>query len=199
MQGLRWRDIDWNDGLILVHSPKTEHHEGRETRLIPLFDELYQPLRDAWDMADEGEEYVLPYTRVVSGAALRKPVVAAIEAAGATAWPKLFVALRATRDTELREQEPGYVVDDWIGHDEAVAKKNYSQITDKHFGKYNKKAKQNPKQQVAATTCNELQQDPTIPSNTPGLLPVATLCSLVHTLSSGRYRTRTCGPLLVRK
>ena len=140
--GLRWCDVDWENMRVTVHSPKTEHHEGHDKRIIPLFDELVEPLQDAWEMANEGEEYVVPLASQVSSAAIRKHVIAAIEATGETPWPKLFVALRATRDTELREHSPGHVVDAWIGHSEAVARKNYLQVTDDHFDRYTQKAKQ---------------------------------------------------------
>jgi integrase len=41
---LRWQDIDWKRQRIHVTSPKTEHHEGHESRDIPLFPELLKPL-----------------------------------------------------------------------------------------------------------------------------------------------------------
>ena len=66
---------------------------------------------------------------------MQTKILAVVKAAGIKPWDKLFVALRATRDTELREQFPGHVVDAWFGHDEAVAKKNYLQVTDEHFEK----------------------------------------------------------------
>ena len=47
----------------------------------------------------------------VTGTALRKPLLAGIKAAGAEPWPKLWTALRATRDTELRETFPVHVVE----------------------------------------------------------------------------------------
>jgi len=37
---LRWRDVDWNEGRLTIHSPKTEHHAGKGSRAIPLFGEL---------------------------------------------------------------------------------------------------------------------------------------------------------------
>ena len=40
--------------------------------------------------------------------------------------------MRATRDTELRESFRSHEVDAWIGHDEAVAKRNDLRITDQH-------------------------------------------------------------------
>ena len=41
---------------LTVPSPKTEHHEDREARVIPIFLELVQPLQEAWDLADEGPD-----------------------------------------------------------------------------------------------------------------------------------------------
>jgi hypothetical protein len=40
LDGLLWQHIDRDRGRILIHSPKTEHHEGGATREIPLFPEL---------------------------------------------------------------------------------------------------------------------------------------------------------------
>lgn len=37
---LRWGDILWDKERFIVHSAKTEHHEGHETRVVPLFPEL---------------------------------------------------------------------------------------------------------------------------------------------------------------
>src|SRR5438093_6665165 len=56
---LRWNDVDWERGRLLVHSPKTEHHEGKETRWIPLFPELREHLEAAFDRAPEGTEFVI--------------------------------------------------------------------------------------------------------------------------------------------
>ena len=37
---LKWADVDWEHGRFRVHSPKTEHHPGKEVREVPLFPEL---------------------------------------------------------------------------------------------------------------------------------------------------------------
>ena len=37
---LRWADVDWEQSRIRVRSSKTEHHEGKGERIIPLFPEL---------------------------------------------------------------------------------------------------------------------------------------------------------------
>ena len=36
-KSLKWGDVDFERGRIRVPSPKTEHHEGKGSRLIPLF------------------------------------------------------------------------------------------------------------------------------------------------------------------
>lgn len=38
--GLRWADIDWANNRFTVRSPKTEHHEGHDSRVVPIFAEL---------------------------------------------------------------------------------------------------------------------------------------------------------------
>ncbi len=45
---LRWQDIDWDDGRIVVTSPKTEHHADKASRTIPLFPELRPILAEAY-------------------------------------------------------------------------------------------------------------------------------------------------------
>ena len=56
---LRWQDVDWEAGRIIVQSPKTEHHDGKECRPIPMFPKLRPILADAFDAAPEGAEYVV--------------------------------------------------------------------------------------------------------------------------------------------
>jgi integrase len=130
---LKWSDIDWENTRMTIHSPKTEHHEGHEQRVIPIFPELASALQEAWDSADVNQQLILPFLQGITSAALRKPLLKAITAAGGTPWEKLWTALRATRDTELREIFPVHVVEYWIGHEDRVAKRNYTQVTDDHF------------------------------------------------------------------
>lgn len=94
-------------------------------------------------------------------------------------WPKLYVALRASRDTELREELPGHVVDSWIGHNEAVAKKNYLQVTDDHFDRYSK-AKQKAKQSTAALSRTTSQTKTATPEKTRELPVNAVQCVTVQ-------------------
>ena len=92
---LRWQDINWESGRMLIHSPKTEHHPGHATRVVPIFTELRPYLEDAQELAPVGAEFVLQ--------SLRKPGAATgdwrsvnfgtmfgkiIKRAGLVAWPR---------------------------------------------------------------------------------------------------------------
>ena len=41
---------------MTVHSPKTEHHEGHESRVMPIFAELRPYLEDVFTLAQEAAE-----------------------------------------------------------------------------------------------------------------------------------------------
>jgi integrase len=163
---LKWTDVDWEQGRITVHSPKTEHHPGKDSRTIPLFPELRPFLEEAFDLAPEGAVYVIARYRDTNQN-LRTQLERIIRRAGLKPWPKLFVNLRSTRETELAESFPMHVVCEWIGNSQPVAMKHYLQITDDHFARaLGRAAKsdapvvQNPVQQPAARSCIE-SQNPT--------------------------------------
>jgi len=41
---------------MVVRSPKTEHHEGGESRVVPIFPELRPYLEAVFDQAEPGTE-----------------------------------------------------------------------------------------------------------------------------------------------
>ncbi len=131
---LRWADVDWERGRLLIRSPKTEHHEGKDSRLVPIFPELRPFLEAAWDAAADGAEFVIARHRD-SNVNLRTHLLRIIKRAGLKAWPKLFQNLRATRETELAETYPLHVVVSWLGNSQLIAAKHYLQVTDEHFAK----------------------------------------------------------------
>ena len=129
---LRWTDVDWGRDRITIRSPKTEHHEGGDSRQIPLFPELRGPLNEVWEQAEPGTEFVI--TRHRDGDVnLRTQFERIIRRAGLTPWPKLFQNLRATRETELAQDYPIHLVCYWLGNSTLVAKKHYLQIRDEDF------------------------------------------------------------------
>ena len=117
---------------MLVRSPKTEHHVGHDSRLVPLFPELLPYLREVFEQADPGTEYVITRYRQAN-CNLRTQLKRIITKAGLKAWPKLFQNLRSTRETELTERWPEHVVCAWMGNSRPVARKHYLQVTEEHF------------------------------------------------------------------
>ena len=129
---LTWADVNWEHGRIRVPSPKTEHHDGGASRIIPLFPELRLNLLEVFEEAEPGTEHVITRYRDI-GTNLRTHMHRIIRKAGLEPWPKTFQNLRRTRETELVEQFPMHVVCKWIGNSQPVAAKHYLQLTDEHF------------------------------------------------------------------
>ena len=159
---LRWQDIDWDAGRIIVTAPKTEHHPGKGTRTIPLFASLRPILEDAFDRAPEGAVYVVDqrFRKAAMGPKgwrncnLRTTFEKIVRRAGLTDWPRPFHNLRASCETELTQEHPLPVVIAWLGHSADVALKHYCQVTDTDFEKAVAgpcSALQNPVQQMHET------------------------------------------------
>jgi integrase len=129
---LRWGDINWERGRMTVRSPKTEHHEGKGSRIVPIFPEVRPYLEQVFEEAEPGTEFVITRYRDANSN-LRTTFEKIIRRAGLNPWQKLFQNLRSTRQTELAEKFPAHVVCAWMGNSEAVAKKHYLQVTDAHF------------------------------------------------------------------
>jgi hypothetical protein len=144
---------------MLVRSPKTEHHRGHESRLVPLFPELLPYLHEAFEQAQPGTEYVITSHRRPNSN-LRSQLERIIVKAGLKPWPKVFQNLRSTRETKLVERWPEHVVCAWIGNSKAVAREHYLQVTDEHLEQAantftgDSKAAQNETQQNAAQPRN---------------------------------------------
>lgn len=138
IQGLMWSHVLWEENKILIHSPKTEHHDGKATRLIPIFPELRPYLEDAREVCREGERYVITAARngaELSAAYIRKRMLEIIKRSGVLPWPKIFQNCRSTRQTELEHQYPSHVVCAWMGNTEKVSRKHYLQVTEDDFQK----------------------------------------------------------------
>lgn len=160
---LRWQDVDWERDRITVTSPKTAHHPGKGLRVIPLFPELKLYLSEAWEIAETGQEYVIPpkYWKAAQGPQgwrncnLRTQFERIIRRAGLTPWPCLFHNLRASRETELAQSFSLHVVTAWLGNTPRIAMRHLQTI-EVDFAK----AVQNPVQQPAATRRNAPQNPP---------------------------------------
>lgn len=129
---LRWEDVDWARNRLTIRSPKTEHHPNGASRQIPLFPELLHHLRQAFEEAEPGTEFIITRYRETTQN-LRTQLAKIVSRAGLEPWPKLFHNLRSTRETELAETYPLHVVCAWIGNSQLIAAKHYLQVTDDHF------------------------------------------------------------------
>jgi len=131
---LRWSDVDLPGGKMVVRSPKTEHHEGKESRIVPIFAELRPYLEQAWDeTADRSEFVIVGYRGPTTN--LRTHLRRIIRKAGMEPWGKLWANLRSSRATELAKDHPAHVAAAWLGHSIQVAGKHYWQVTDGDFAK----------------------------------------------------------------
>jgi integrase len=115
-----------------VPCPKTEHHDGKDFRLMPLFPEIRQELESWRRDAPKDREFVLK-AAISPKTNLRTGLMKILKRAGIKPWPKLFQNLRSTRATELRDRFPSHAVAAWLGHTVKVADAHYNQVTDDHF------------------------------------------------------------------
>lgn len=131
---LRWEDIDFVSQRILVHSSKTEHHIGKDVRVVPLFPQLklcFEELRST----KGAEGFVIKRYRKANQN-LATQAVRIIKQAGIKPWPKVFQNLRSTRQTELGDC--GFTTETvckWLGNSPEIARKHYLQVTDEHFAR----------------------------------------------------------------
>ena len=130
--GLRWSDVDWARERILVRSPKTEGHDGRESRMLPMFPEIKTHLLTVFSDAAEKAEYVITRHRDRK-VNWRTQMGRIIARAGLTQWPRMFHNLRATRQTELAARFPIHVVCAWLGNTQAVAQDHYLSVRDSDY------------------------------------------------------------------
>ena len=176
---LKWSDINWHLGKFLVHSPKTEHHEGKDQRFVPLFPVLKELLEEGFHKAEDGEIFVINRYRDAKQN-LRTTFQKIIQRAGLLAWPKLFNNLRSSRSTELvRGGCPMHLLTAWLGNSEKIQIDHYLQVNDSDYesaaryepSKENSGAKsgawseQKAVQQQNAPNCNEQQEINQTPKN----------------------------------
>jgi len=200
--GLTWADVNWAEGRMLIRSPKTAHHDGKATRIVPLFPELRPYIETAWNEAPEGAQHVITRYRSAN-VNLRTQLERIIAKAGLKPWPKLFQNLRASRATELASEHPAHVAATWLGHSTLVANKHYWQVTDDDFAKAvgsdqrtPEKAAQNAAQQAHAASGGN-SQTKVMAHKKPRKLPVsATIDETTQTRGMGDTRLELVTPSL---
>lgn len=211
---LRWQNVDWDASRIVVQSPKTEHHVGKGSRVIPLFAELRPILSEAFELAPDGAEFVVDgnhrdAANTPSGwrnCNLRTQFERIIKRSGLQPWPRLFHALRASRETELAKKFPIHVVTSWLGNTPRVALKHYLQVTDADFAQAADPAKadgsesgaqraQNAAQSEHAANRHESHELNATPNESAVCATSGETRHLGTKVQSGEDRIRTCGPV----
>jgi len=127
---LTWGDVDWQRLRLHITSPKTED-QGKGSRMVPIFPEIMGPLRDAYELASEGEVFVLGDLHLLTNP--NPQLHRIIKRAGLDAWPRIWHNMRASRQTELAAEYPLHTVCSWLGNTATIAAGHYLQVTDADF------------------------------------------------------------------
>jgi integrase len=122
-RGLTWQDIDWSKSTMLVRSPKTEHHTGHESRVVPISPRLMVLLRERFDASPEGSVKVLTLTRYGSIHEMFRRTCAR---ANVEPWERIFQTLRSSCEKEWAMEHPQFAVSKWIGHSITVSGRHYA-------------------------------------------------------------------------
>ncbi|MDO4630113.1 MAG: site-specific integrase [Planctomycetia bacterium] len=143
---MRWNDILWDECKIRICIPKkttkAEQEQGNfKTRYIPLFPEIREALEayraeiPSKTEKNEGNEPIFPGMDDTerTGALLRKQLREVLRRAKIHEWPKLFMNLRANRDSELQDIYPFYIVCEWMGHSPDISLKHYTKAPDSAY------------------------------------------------------------------
>ena len=107
--------------------------------MVPLSPELRKELERLQEVVNPGIEiplssYVVPSYRSTE-INLRKALLKIGRDARVAEWPKPFMAMRASRRTELERERrcPNHVLNAWFGHTEKIAEDHYLQVTEEDF------------------------------------------------------------------
>jgi len=130
---LRWSDVNWEKNRFYVHSSKTEHHDGKESRIVPIFPELKTELETLFFMPEsEGREYVVNRYRD-PGQNLRTTFDKIVVQASLQTIPRPFDNMRMTRSNEIYNRYGAFKESQWIGHSAKVRQDHYLMIQDSDY------------------------------------------------------------------
>lgn len=121
--------ILWDRNLIQVASPKTAHHENGHLRYVPIFDNLRCHLDVAWSQIEDGESFLFPRRRKLTGSSTTNALAQLCRRCGVALWVRPWNNMRASCETDWQQQ--GYSIFEtarWMGHSAAVALNHYNRI-----------------------------------------------------------------------
>jgi len=133
LKQFRWSDVKWAENRFVVHSPKTEGHEGHHERLVPLFPELRTELERHFSLDEtSGNEFVIQGLQN-SCWNLHHALQAIAKRAGLGTIIRPFDNMRMSRSNEVRRRWGPVLESLWIGHSEKVMKDHYALVSDEEF------------------------------------------------------------------
>ena len=130
--GIEWTHVDRKRDRILIHSPKQINNPHKITRWIPIWPEI----REQLDRIEPDGKHVAALHRSSNTSAHSGLFCRACYRAGLVSspedrpWPKLWLNMRSTRVTELRQEYPADVVNYWLNHSDEVSRDHYQQWED---------------------------------------------------------------------
>lgn len=126
VMSLRWQDIRWSKGEFTARSPKTEHHEGKDRRIVPLFPALEVELRRLFEMLpNRNQEFVITRYPNREETNLGTPFSKIVKKAGLDKIKRPFDNMRMCRSNEIDFFYDPRCEVAWIGHSVETAKKHY--------------------------------------------------------------------------
>lgn len=126
----QWSDVDFPRGRMLVHSPKTERYDGKDSRVIPLFPELRVELERLWEETPEGGS---PFLVSEGPATVRKTINRIVFYAGLNRWERLIQNMRSSRAIEIARDFGELAESEWVGHSPQTARDHYLHLLDSDF------------------------------------------------------------------
>ena len=130
IEELTWADVDVEKNSLLIHSPKTRTI-GKSARLVPLLEPLKSMLADAYQKAEEGEQYVFPTLRSNTNPATTAKKY--VTKAKHKVWGNFWNSIRASTETDLMDEYGLRRACQWAGNSPTTAMKNYALIRKTDF------------------------------------------------------------------
>lgn|GEM_PF-2186375 len=126
-----WRDVDFEKGRLVVHSPKTERIDGRAQRIIPLFPAVRKTLLE--QQKEETilslDDRIIPVSRRWAWCFIR----GLLKRKGLPQYPRLVQNLRSSASIDIYRRYGELAENNWLGHSAATAKEHYLHVLDSEF------------------------------------------------------------------
>lgn len=136
LQPLAWGAVDWDNGVLVVHSSKTEEFDSGR-REVPLFEGVLPYLYALSERCEDNTTLALMFPRhQKTGAAITGRLSALCRKAGEVLWSKPFVNLRASGERDALKA--GHTIDDvsrWWGHSPEIALRHYRRVVKEQTAK----------------------------------------------------------------